>query len=200
MGELIPLVRRRPRTRTIQAGHPTRMRLFFDLACPLSYLGVVQAERNLGRCGWIPLPGLGAEPAHADVHAQAERLASRLRLPLVWPDHWPAPALSAARAALYAEEHHAGGPFAVAAARLAFAGGFDLEDPEVLAEAAAAAGLDPVEALGAADDLARDERLLFTAAALREEGVARLPALRAGRRWLEGEAAVTALTSGRLRC
>ena len=65
------------------------------------------------------------------------RRAVELRLPLVWPDGFPVAAPSALRAAAYAAEIGAGARFALAASRLAFCGGFDLEDPEILAEAAA---------------------------------------------------------------
>ena len=46
------------------------------------------------------------------------------------------------RAAHYASEQGRGAAFVLAAGRLAFCGGFDLDDPELLAEAAAAAGID----------------------------------------------------------
>ena len=64
-----------------------------------------------------------------------------LRLPLVWPDRLPRRARGRSRAAAYAAEIGAGARFALAASRLAFCGGFDLDDPETLAEAAAAAGI-----------------------------------------------------------
>jgi 2-hydroxychromene-2-carboxylate isomerase len=199
VGELIPLVRRPPQE-DLRPDRAGRARLFFDLSCPLSYLAIVRAERTLGRCAWVPVPGLGRSAGGREVRDQAERLAEGLRLPLVWPERWPAPALSAARAAAYAAERRAGGPFAAAAARLAFAGGFDLEEPAVLADAAASAGLDPEAVIGAAEDLGRDEALLLTAATLREARVPRLPAVRIGRRWLTGEAAVGRLASGHPRC
>ena len=60
------------------------------------------------------------------------------------------------RAAAYAAEQGRGGEFVLAAGRLAFAGGFDLDDPEILAEAAAAAGIPLEDCLHAAGDFARD--------------------------------------------
>ena len=51
-----------------------------------------------------------------------------------------------------------GAAFVLAAGRLAFCGGFDLDDPEILAEAAAAAGIGLDECLRAAGDVARDGR------------------------------------------
>ena len=62
------------------------------------------------------------------------------------------------RVAAYAAEHDRGAAFTLAACRLAFCGGFDLEDPEVLAEAAAAAGLGLEESLRAAGDSAATGR------------------------------------------
>ena len=59
-------------------------------------------------------------------------------------------------AALAAAEGGHAAPFVLAASRLAFCGGFDLDDPEVLAEAAAAAGLELPEVLAAAGDRSRD--------------------------------------------
>jgi 2-hydroxychromene-2-carboxylate isomerase len=69
----------------------------------------------------------------------------------VWLDRFPADVPRALRAATFASEIGAGPRFALAASRLTFCGGFDLDDPETLVEAAAAAGvpLDPcLEAAG----------------------------------------------------
>jgi 2-hydroxychromene-2-carboxylate isomerase len=76
--------------------------------------------------------------------------------------------------------------------RLRFCGGFDLDDPETLAEAAAAAGVPLAECLEAAGDAGRDRGLQATAEGLRGRGVRELPAIRTGRRWFEGERAVAA--------
>ena len=76
--------------------------------------------------------------------------------------------------------------FVLAASRLAFCGGFDLEDPETLAEAAAAAALPVSPVLAAAGDRDLDGQLAATAADLGEAGVRRLPAIRIGGRWLQG--------------
>ena len=51
------------------------------------------------------------------------------------------PVPAAMRVAHYAAQQGRGGAFVLAATRLAFAGGFDLDDLEILTEAAAAAGL-----------------------------------------------------------
>ena len=53
--------------------------------------------------------------------------------------------------------------------------------------AAAAAGLSLDGCLDAARDPSRDDPLWATARGLHKRGVRRLPAIRLGRRWLEGE-------------
>src|SRR5438477_2932896 len=139
MGELIVLTqqladRARPRA---QAGPA----FFFDLACPFSYLAAERVERLLGEVEWVPVAGpLHAHADEASDRAAAEARARELRLPLVWPETFPAPAKAALRAAVRATQVGVGARFALAAARLAFCGGFELGSPEVLTEAAAAAG------------------------------------------------------------
>jgi len=66
---------------------------------------------------------------------------------------------SAMRAASYAAELGAGGGVGPAASRLAFCGGFDLEDPEILAEAAATARIPTAPCLAAADNPTLDQTL-----------------------------------------
>lgn len=165
---------------------------FYDVGCPFSYLIAERIERVLGEVEWVPAPagGLdgGARWVRFDaMRALAERDALAARLPLVWPDRFPADARHALRAASYAAENGAGATFALAASRLAFCGGFDLEDPETLAVAAAAAGLSLDGCLGAARDPGRDRVLWATARGLHARGVRALPALRLGRRFIEGE-------------
>lgn len=166
----------------------SRSAFFFDLACPLSYLAAERVERALGDVDWVPcsLSAESREPA-ADLIVRAERQALGLQLPLVWPDGFPRAFPTAQRAAAYAAEIGAGARFALAASRLAFCGGYDLEDPEILADAAGAAGVPVDGCLAAAGDLARDDRLQAIARRLRARGVPRLPAIRIGRRWLWGE-------------
>ena len=78
----------------------------------------------------------------------------------------------AMRVATYAAEQGRGAAFAIAAGRLAFCGGFDIEDPDMLAEAAAAAGLEVAEALDAAkDDRNATSRSSVAGRALWSEGV-----------------------------
>ena len=79
-----------------------------------------------------------------------------VRLPLIWPENFPANTRHALRAASYAAEQGAGARFALAASRLAFCGGFDLEDTEILSVAASVAGLPVDGCLEAARDPSRD--------------------------------------------
>ncbi|MBV9683231.1 MAG: DsbA family protein [Solirubrobacterales bacterium] len=170
----------------------SRAAFFYDLACPFSYLVGEQIERALGEVDWFPAPAVeldgGARSLRVEaIRALAEREARATRLSLVWPDSFPANARHALRAGDYAAEHGAGSRFALAAMRLAFCGGFDLQDPEILAVAAGAAHLSIERCLAAARDPSRDGVLCATARGLRARGVSRLPAVRLGRRWFEGE-------------
>ena len=161
-----------------------RTTFFFDLACPLSYLAAERVERTLGDAHWVPVSAgslfearAGAAPPLEELREPAEHWARRLKLPLVWPERFPAQTPLALRAAAHAAEVGAGAAFALAASRLAFCGGFDLDDPETLAEAAAAAGVPLEDCLAAAADPARDQPLQAAARRLRARGVRRLPAL-----------------------
>ena len=192
MGNVIYLADRLA-ARTYATSGP-RPAFFFDLACPMSYLAAERVERVLGEVEWIPamLSSSAADPPRARTaahRAHAETLAIALRIPLVWPDGFPAPCPGAMRAACHAAEIGAAAGFALAAGRLAFCGGFDLEDPDILAEAAAAAGVQPEYSLAAAADPAYDAHMHATARRLRSAGVSELPAISIDSAWLDGEAA-----------
>jgi len=189
VGELIDLAAHRAdRSRRSFGG---RIAFFFDLACPFSYLTAERVERTLGAVAWVPvapLPGAPSPGARALLAAEYQAMA--LRLPLVWPDTWPEPFPSATRAAAYAASFGRSGQFALAASRLAFCGGFDLEDEEILADAAAAAGLAPGDLLAATTDSSWDVELEATAEGLGRRGVRELPALRLGTHWRSGQQAL----------
>lgn len=190
MGTLIDLQERlADRSRPTRSARPA---FFFDLGCPYSYLAAERVERLLGDVEWIPAAGSQlrsghALPASAADCEHAEQMAALLRLPLVWPEGFPCEVPRALRAASFAYEIGAGRRFALAAARLAFCGGFDLEDPEVLAEAAAAACVPLDGCLEDASNPARDAQLRATGDGLRRRGIERLPAVRVGSRWFAGE-------------
>jgi 2-hydroxychromene-2-carboxylate isomerase len=205
MGELVHLEgHRRRRKGRLDAVATVRATLFVDLADPFSYLTAERVERVFASVGWRPASqaALGTD-SRADVarteaiREAAERRAHQLRMPLEWPDRFPAPVPAAMRAATYAAELGRGGEFVVAAGRLAFCGGFDLDDPEVLMEAAAAAGIPLEDCLAAAGDVARDAVVEVAGRRLLAVGADELPALRVGQSLLWGEARISAyLASG----
>jgi 2-hydroxychromene-2-carboxylate isomerase len=203
MGELINLAERRERRRRSRArprSRPLRAEFLFDLACPFTYLAAERVERAFDDVTWTPASATALrrgslaadEAAVAGVRAAAEERAAALRLPLVWPENWPADVPAAMRAASYAAEHGRGAAFVLAAGRLAFCGGFDLDDPDILAEAAAAAGLGLEECLRAAGDCRGDSAIETAARRLLAAGADRLPALRVGRSLFWGDARVAA--------
>jgi len=200
VGHLLSFEDGRRRREARASGGVPGVQVFSDLADPFSYLTAERVDRAFAAVEWQPAlqatlerRDLAADAAHvALIRAAAERRAQALRLPLQWPDRFPAPVPAAMRAATYAVECHRGGAFMLAAGRLAFAGGFDLEDPEILAEAAAAANLGLDATLAAAADLRRDAVIELAGRRLVAAGADKLPALLAGSRLLWGEARVTA--------
>ena len=117
----------------------------------------------------------------------AERRALELRLPLIWPERFPEEVPAAMRAASYASEQGRGAAFVLAAGRLAFCGGFDLDDPELLAEAAAAAGIDMRGLAERPQEMHRDGEIDAAGRRLLAAGADRLPALRVGDALFWGE-------------
>jgi len=180
-------------------GAATVVSFYFDVSCPFSYLASERVDRTFGSARWIPasslamrdeaVPAVYDEPDLAAI-GRAELRAAELRLPLIWPDRFPVPAPRALRAAAYAAEVGAGARFALAAGRLAFCGGFDLDTPDVIAEAAAAAGIKLDACMQAAADDSRDHRLYATGRWLHNLGVRQLPAMRVTGRWFGGERAL----------
>jgi 2-hydroxychromene-2-carboxylate isomerase len=189
MGDVISLARHRQAREAGATPHGQRPRTacYFDLASPATYLAAERVDRGFPGVLWRPAlrealhagdpfadAATGereAEAAHARAHA--------LRLPLVWPER-PPTARAAMRVAHLARERGRAAPFVLAASRLAFAGGFDLEDPEILAEAAAAAGLGLDDAFAAAGDVARDGAMEEEGRRLLAAGASVLPAMRVG--------------------
>lgn len=177
-------------------------RFFFDLADPISYLAAERVERALGSIEWVPVLALVTDPYGAEAWSQREqRVRERMRmaaydaewlqLPLVEPHRCPTNTRKAARAALYAGDCGAGAAFALAAFRLAFCGGFDLADMEVIVEAAAVARIDPAAAIAAAYDHHYDLRLEATTRGLHRRGVGSAPAISIGAKWFGGTDAIS---------
>jgi hypothetical protein len=111
---------------------------FFDLASPWTYLAAERVDRRFADVRWHPAVG-DALPGARDLATQrgaVEERADELQLrscgprpsrrPAAAPCASPPSPPSAARAA----------EFVLAASRLAFCGGYDVDDPEILAEAA----------------------------------------------------------------
>ena len=201
MGELIRLAERRQARRDRPRQRPASLHaeFLFDLACPFTYLAAERIERAFDDVTWTPASTTALrraspasdEVAPAAVRGAAEERAAALRLPLVWPENWPAEVPAAMRVAAHAAENGRGAVFALAAGRLAFCGGFDLDDPEIIAEAAAAAGLGLDACLHAAGDRGRDGAIEAAGRRLLAAGADRLPALRIGRALYWGESQVT---------
>ena len=203
MGEVHSLDQRR-RARTASPGGRVETRgersqhgsvtLWFDLASPATYFAAERAERMFAHLSWRPVlagPLLARGPRAAGAPGVAARAATaraaELRMPLVWPDGNPAAGRAAMRVAAFAAERAQASAFVLAASRLAFCGGFDLDDPEILAEAAAAAALPLDECLRAAGDRSRDAVMEAGGRRLAARGADVLPVLDVGRRLFCGE-------------
>jgi 2-hydroxychromene-2-carboxylate isomerase len=198
MGEVIRLSERRDARRRRTAGQQrvrSRGEFFFDLACPFTYLAAERVERSFDDVAWRPA---STEALHrsslvrddvgsAAIRRAAEERAVALRLPLVWPERFPEAVPAAMRVAAHAADCGRGAAFVLAATRLAFCGGYDLDDPEILAEASAAAGVVLDDTLHAARDEGRDGAIEAAGRALLAAGADRLPALRVGRALYWGE-------------
>jgi 2-hydroxychromene-2-carboxylate isomerase len=166
-----------------------RATLFFDLGSPYTYLAAERADRLFAHLEWLPACAdvLCGRPLTDEGMRVASERAALLGLPLVWPEEAPRTVPGAMRVASLAAERGCAGAFVLAASRLAFCGGFDIDDPEILAEAAAAAGIGLRETLAAAGDVGRDGPIEASARLLLAAGAARLPALRVGRMLFCGE-------------
>ena len=160
---------------------------FFAMDCPLSYLVAERVERDLGEIAWVPILAPRDTRWARERLFQAKAVAGQKRLPLLEPENYPFDARPVSRAALYASKQDGcGGAFALGAMRLAFAGGFDLSEPDLIAEAAAAAGVSVDGALEAAQDASLDHALATTASGLRSRGIVEPPVIRIVSGWFSG--------------
>jgi 2-hydroxychromene-2-carboxylate isomerase len=189
MGDLIDFQQRRARRAQVASPAPA---YYFDVTCPMSYLAAERIERSFGQIEWVAIDGSALRGSESDVandeltRADAERHARALRLPLIWPEPFSDGGTRARRAASFACELGAGAAFALAAGRLAYCGGFDLDDPETLAEAAAAAGVPLTPCLEAASEAWRDDELRELGRTLWSQGVSEVPVISIGERWFGG--------------
>ena len=142
------------------------LEFFYDFASPYSYLASTRVEAQARRAGGevrfrpfllgAVFKATGNHPPletpaklrHAWVDLQ--RWARRLSVPLAPPPGFPVPSLLALRAALEAERLGKLVPYTHAVYRACWAEGKDLADPQVLAAAASAAGLDGAAVVAAA--------------------------------------------------
>lgn len=158
----------------------TEAEFVFALGCPVSYLVAERIERHVGEAVWVPVP-LPAGSARERL-AFAAALAKSARLPLVEPEGYPGVLREATRVAAWASAQGLGREFGLAALRLAFCGGYDLGDPDVIAAAAAAVGLD-MSGLGEAGF---DGSAQLSTRRRAKAGITSLPAVRIGSRWFHG--------------
>jgi 2-hydroxychromene-2-carboxylate isomerase len=195
MGDVISFEERRRALAGAVTAPPRRSRFArttfsFDLALAQTYLVAERVDQLFPGVRWQPASAeafWGGAVPHARLAAEAAERAAALGEPLVWPDPRPEDVRPARRPATLACELGRGAAFVLAAGRLAYCGGFDLGDPEVLAEAAAAASVPLDLCLAAAGDPARDAVSEDAARRLRALGADELPALRVGRRLFCGE-------------
>jgi 2-hydroxychromene-2-carboxylate isomerase len=166
-----------------------RATLFFDLCSPYTYLAAERADRLFTGLEWLPASSDVLNQGEPDVDGlcPATERARQLGLPLVWPEDRLYRVRGAMRVASLAAERGCGAGFVLAASRLAFCGGFDIDDPEILAEAAAAACLPLDACLRAAGDREHDGRMLAAGREFVAGGADRLPAMRVGRLMFCGE-------------
>lgn len=203
MGDVISLAQRRG------AGGPghAAVEFFFDLASPWTYFAAERLDTQVAGATWRPVLADVLRPvgprAEAADRAAAGARAAALRMPLVWPEAPEEDAADAVvplvprfraamRVAHLAAEQGRAAAFVLAAGRLAFCGGFDLDDPEILAEAAAAAGLPFDACLQAMGDRGRDDAMAATGDALVAAGATALPCFRVGGALFSGEVALAA--------
>ena len=164
------------------------MTFFFDLVSPWTYLAAERAERMLPGGRWRPATGeilLGGRTAPTRATSRAATRPSAAPTSCACrssgPRAWPTSGQGAMRVAAMAAERGMAAPFVLAAGRLAFCGGYDLDDPEVIAEAAAAACLALDDALVAAAQIRRDGAMERAAMRLLRRGADELPAAVVGR-------------------
>lgn len=180
-----------PPRRRASRNRPAQSTFYFDLASPYTYLAAERVERGFARLRWRPASSQALRcGALTDEHERATitRRAARLGLPIVWPVvDGPIEMTAAMRVAALADERGVGGDFVLAASRLVYCGGFDIDDPTILEEAAAASGILAEDMLAAACDTARDGPIHERGRRLVEAGADRLPVLRMGSRLFCGE-------------
>lgn len=182
--------RAKARQREVSRRVAAPLTFYFDLRSPHTYLAAERVDRMFAGVRWLPAsaePFTSAVVLGDDERRVVQTRATLLGLPLVWPADPPVLELGAMRVASLAAERGVGAEFVLAASRLVFCGGYSIGDPEILAEAAATAGIDWSDTLRAAGDATRDRSIEEAGRLLVAAGADRLPALRVGARLFCGE-------------
>ena len=142
----------------------TQPAFVFGAMSPYSWFAAERVEGLMGPVRWSPVfaGGLfnargrtswGLTGERAEKLADCEARAQRHGLgPIAWPDPWPTVDLKIARALIRAGDDGATRELALAAMRLAFLEGRDLDRADTIAEAARRSGLDPVAIVASIDD------------------------------------------------
>jgi 2-hydroxychromene-2-carboxylate isomerase len=133
----------------------------FDLASPWTYLAADTVTAEIGPIRWVAALAAKDEPRRigAGQRAKVERTAVQLGLRFEFPATGLPDGTAAARAAAFAQEHGRVKEFALAASRLTWGWGADLDDHGTIARAAGIAEL-PLDAiLEATFDPRRDDQL-----------------------------------------
>jgi 2-hydroxychromene-2-carboxylate isomerase len=173
MGQVIELAQvRRRKAGTVFA---------FDLASPWTYLAADAVAADFPDARWVPT----IAARHDHDCERAERAARSLGVRFLRPDVLPA-GRAANRAASLAAEHGRAREFALAAGRLAYGWGQDLDDHELIAQAAGIAELPLDATLEATFDPRRDPHL-------EQAAVDGAPTLTTGGITLDGQALVEAM-------
>src|SRR5687767_10891091 len=96
MGEVISLSDVR-RARVASPQRSAKVEYYFDLSCPFAYLAAERVERAFADVVWRPASATAlrrealTDPLAINrMRRAAEQRAAALRMPLEWPDHFPA--------------------------------------------------------------------------------------------------------------
>jgi hypothetical protein len=170
---------------------PPRGTLYVDLADPVSIFAIDHVDR-----AWpdirVRLACSGTLGRLRDRRGEAQARAACLHVQLELPEPLPDHLVPAVRVGSRAIGAGRGREYVLAAARLAYHGGYDLRTPEVLAEAAGVAALGWDAAMEATRDPRWGRYVQLTSQLLRLRGVDQLPALQLGDELVWGADAVRA--------
>lgn len=179
---------RRPQHEPADRRHPLglvadRPTFYFDLASPYTYLAAERTERLCAGLRWVPASSEALQ-CHASLtregRATVAQRAGEIGLALSWPLTPPLKVAGAMRVASLAIEQGVGALFVLAASRLAFCGAHDIDNLQILEDAAYVAGISQHDMVQAALDSSRDEAIEHAGRRLLVAGAERLPALHVG--------------------